>query len=161
MTNATLNDITAISVTHNTKDLFQAAYESFRKFHPYMQMIIIDGSDRNDLCYSYISSLASNLTTVGVCGYNLGHGRGMDAAIRMCRTRFALIFDSDVIFVKSPVQLMLDMMEEDTYGVGYTEKSGFDGYEYGAQPPHRNQGFVYMLHPSFHWLPIWEYYTLR
>src|SRR4030042_6387207 len=79
----------------------------------------------------------------------------------MCRTRFALIFDSDIVFIKSPVQLMLDMMEEDTYGVGYTEKSGFDGYEYGAQPHHKNQGFLYMLHPFFHLLQISEYYKFH
>lgn len=122
-----------------------------------MQMIIIDGSDKYDPCYSYASSLASDITTVGVCGYNIGHGRGMDAAIGMCKTRFALIFDSDVVFLKSPVQIMLDMMDEDTYGVGYVEKTGFDGYEYGAHPHHKDQGFMYMLHPFFHLLQISEY----
>jgi hypothetical protein len=126
-----------------------------------MQMIIIDGSDKNDPCYSYVSSLASEITTVGVCGYNIGHGRGMDAGIRMCRTRFALIFDSDIVFIKSPVRLMLDMMEEDTYGVGYIEKTGFDGYEYGAHSHHKNQGFMYMLHPFFHLLQISEYYKFH
>jgi len=126
-----------------------------------MQMIIIDGSDQTDPCYSYVTSLASDLTTVGVCGYNIGHGRGMDAAIRMCRTRFALIFDSDIVFLKSPVQLMLDMMEPDTYGVGYIEKTGFDGYEYGAHPHHKNEGFMYMLHPYFHLLQISEYYKFH
>lgn len=126
-----------------------------------MQLIIIDGSDKDDSCYSYVISLASELTTVGICGYNIGHGRGMNAAIGMCRTRFALIFDSDIVFIKSPVQLMLDMMEEDTYGVGYIEKSGFDGYEYGAHPHHKNQGFMYMLHPFFHLLQISEYYKFH
>lgn len=126
-----------------------------------MPIIIIDGSDRTDPCYSYVTSLASHLTTVGVCGYNIGHGRGMDAAIRLCKTRFALIFDSDIVMLKSPVQLMLDMMEEDTYGVGYTEKTGFDGYEYGAQPHHKDQGFMYMLHPFFHLLQISEYYKFH
>ena len=148
-------------MSHNTVDLLQNAYESIRKFHPDMPIIIIDGSDKDDPCYSYASSLASAVTTVGVCGYNIGHGRGMDAGIRLCKTRFALIFDSDIVMLKSPVQLMLDMMEEDTYGVGYLEKSAYDGYEYGAKPQHKNKPYMYMLHPFFHLLQVSEYHKFH
>ena len=126
-----------------------------------MPLIIIDGSDKSDPCYSYVISLASELITVGVCEYNIGHGRGMDAGIRMCKTRFALIFDSDIVMLKSPVEQMLAMMEDDTYGVGYTEKSGLDGYEYGAHAHHKDQDFMYMLHPFFHLLQISEYFKFH
>jgi len=123
-----------------------------------MPIIIIDGSDASDPCYKYVCSLASNITTVAVAGYNIGHGRGMDIAIRMCKTRFALIFDSDIEMVKSPVEQMLAMMESDTYAVGYMEKTGFDGYEYGAHPHHKNEGFMWMMHPFFHLLQVSEYF---
>jgi len=126
-----------------------------------MPIIIIDGSDKSDPCYSYVISLASELITVGICEYNIGHGRGMDAGIRMCKTRFALIFDSDIVMLKSPVEQMLAMMENDTYGCGYTEKSGLDGYEYGAHAHHKNQDFMYMLHPFFHLLQISEYFKFH
>jgi hypothetical protein len=123
-----------------------------------MKLIIIDGSDQNDPCRNYVKSLASEKTIVALCNYNIGHGRGMDAAIRMCKTQFALIFDSDTEFVKSPVEEMLNMMEEDTLGVGYMEKTAFDGYEYGAKPQHKNQGYMYMMHPFFHLLQVPEYF---
>lgn len=123
-----------------------------------MQLIIIDGSDHNDLCRAYVRTIADEKTTVALCEYNIGHGRGMDMAIRMCKTEFALIFDSDIEFVKSPVAQMLDMMEEDTLGVGYMEKSGLDGYEYGAKPHHKSQPFMYMMHPFFHLLQVSEYF---
>jgi len=126
-----------------------------------MPIIIIDGSDPGDECREYVKSLSSNITTVGLADYNIGHGRGMDAAIRMCKTRFALIFDSDIIMRKSPVQEMLDMMEPDTYGVGYVEKSGYDGFEYGAKSEHTGQPFMIMLHPFFHLLQISEYYKFH
>ena len=126
-----------------------------------MPLIIIDGSDKSNPCYSYVISLADERTMVGVCGYNIGHGRGMDAGIRMCKTRFALIFDSDIVMLKSPAEQMLSMMEEDTYGVGYTEKSGLDGYEYGAHSHHKDQDFMYMLHPFFHLLQISEYFKFH
>lgn len=126
-----------------------------------MPIIIIDGSDKNDPCYDYVCSLSSDITTVGVAGWNIGHGRGMDTAIRMCKTRFALIFDSDIIMIKSPVQAMLDMMEPDTYGVGYVEKSAYDGFEYDAKAEHNGQPFMYMLHPFFHLLQISEYFKFK
>ena len=154
----TLNDVTGIVVTHNTINFIQTAIESVRRFHPTMPIIIVDGSDRNDPCQKYVISIADKFTTVVVCNFNIGHGKGMHKAIGMAKTKFALIFDSDIEMIKSPVQQMLDMMEPDTYGIGYLEKTGFDGYEYGAQPHHKHQGFMYMLHPFFHLLQISEYY---
>jgi hypothetical protein len=124
-----------------------------------MQIIIIDGSPAGSECYKYISSLSSNITTVGVCGYNIGHGRGMDAGIRMVKTKFALIFDSDITMLKSPVEQMLAMMEVDTYGVGYLEKTGHDGFEYGVHP--HIEGMMYMLHPYFQLLQVSEYFKFH
>jgi GT2 family glycosyltransferase len=153
-----MSDITGITVCSNTRSLLQEAYESVRRFHPDMQIIIIDGSDPADDCYSYVKSLASNITTVGICDYNIGHGRGMDAGIRMCNTRFALIFDSDIVMLKSPVEAMLAMMEEDTYGVGYTEPTGEDGFEYGAHAHHKGETITRYLHPYFQLIQVSEYF---
>jgi glycosyltransferase involved in cell wall biosynthesis len=154
-----IKDVTGITVTYNTKQLIQNAYESVRRFHPLMKIIIIDGSDANNECHSYVENLSSDITTVAICTYNIGHGRGMDAGIRMCKTKFALIFDSDIIMVKSPVLHMLAMMEDDTYGVGYLEKTGFDGYEYGAHKHHKQEGFMMMMHPFFHLLQVKNYFN--
>jgi hypothetical protein len=157
----TLKDVTGIVVTHNTKSLIQAAYESVRKFHPDMRIIIIDGSDSTDECYSYVKSLSGQLTTIAIADYNIGHGRGMHAGICLTQTPFALIFDSDIVMVKSPVEEMLKMMEPDTYGIGYLEKTGFDGYEYGAKSHHKKQGFMWMMHPYFHLIQISQYHRFN
>jgi len=153
--------ITALVVSHNTKDLLKTAYESFRKFHPKMRLIIIDGSDETDPCYEYIVDIASKLTNVYHTKVNIGHGKGMDLGIRLIRTRYALIFDSDIEFIESPVEKMLAMMEEDTYGVGYLEKTAYDGHNYGAKPYHRGQPFMMMLHPYFHLLQVSEYFKFH
>jgi hypothetical protein len=149
------------TVCHNTASLIRTAYESVRMFHPDIPIIIVDGSDQGDECRAYVKSLASPLTIVVLCNYNVGHGRGMDMAIRMVKTKFALIFDSDIKMLKSPVQQMLKLMEPDTYGIGYLEKTGYDGFEYGAQPHHKSQGFMMMLHPYFHLLQVSEYFKFR
>jgi hypothetical protein len=124
-------------------------------------MIIVDGSDPGDECRKYVESLKSPYNTLILAAGNIGHGKGMDLAIRHCKSKFALIFDSDIVMLKSPVEQMLAMMEPDTYGVGYTEKTGMDGFEYGAHSNHRNEGFMMMLHPFFHLLQISEYYKFH
>lgn len=159
--NDTLKDVTGIVVCSNTKKIIQTAYESVRMFHPDMKIIIIDGSDPSDECYSYVSSLLSENTKVVLYGYNIGHGRGMDAGIKLVQTKYALIFDSDIIMIKSPVEQMLAMMEEDTYGVGYLEKTARDGFEYGVLPHHEGQDFMMMLHPYFHLLQVSEYFKFH
>lgn len=127
-----------------------------------MQIIIIDGSSENDPCYDYVSRLKSNpRNTIVLCKYNIGHGRGMDYAIGLCKTKVAMIFDSDIRMLKSPVEKMLAMMESDTYGVGYLEKTGLDGYEYGAHANHKTEPFMWMLHPYFQLLQISEYHKFH
>ncbi|HUX57072.1 MAG TPA: glycosyltransferase [Bacteroidales bacterium] len=151
-------NITGVVVCSNTKDLIQKAYESVRKFHPDMQIIIIDGSYINDPCYSYVCSLASHITTVGVYRYNIGHGRGMHAGINMVETKYALIFDSDIEMLQSPVADMIYMMNEDTYGVGafdYVDNRGFGKHNHSQQ--WRDEATKY-LHPFFQIINVANYY---
>jgi len=156
-----LTEVTALTVSHNTKNLLERAVDSFRKFHPDMKLIIIDGSDYSDPCFNYTRNLANGLTSVWCMGYNIGHGRGMDFGIRQIKTRYGLIFDSDVEFIKSPVSHMLDMMDENTYGIGYLEKSAYDGFEYGAKQEHRGKPSMMMLHPFFMLLQVSEYFKFH
>jgi hypothetical protein len=149
--------ITGITVCHNTKDFIERAHMSVRQFHPNMQIIIIDGSDKTDSCYTYVDRLANDKTRIFHASTNVGHGRGICYAITNVKTPFVLIFDSDIEMLKSPVQAMLDMMEDDTYGVGYTEKTAFDGHEWGANPIHAKQGWMRMLHPCFCLIQLKEY----
>jgi len=122
-----------------------------------MRLIIVDGSSANNPCFIYVQTLADDNTAVYRLGYNIGHGRGMHFGIERCETPLALIFDSDIEFVKSPVKRMLAMVEADTYGVGYLEKTAYDGFEYGAKREHAGRPWMYMLHPYFHLLQISQY----
>ena len=153
--------ITGITVCQNTKEFMQRAYESVRRFHPDMPIIIIDGSDADDPCAVYVKGLESTLTTVIQPGYNIGHGNGMCMGIDMARTSHALIFDSDIEMLKSPVDAMMAMMEPDTFGVGYTELTAPDGFEWGARSAsgdvHDKGEPMKMLHPYFHLINIANY----
>jgi hypothetical protein len=153
-----MKDVTGIVVCSNTKGLIQRAYESVRKFYPDMRIIIIDGSDVGDPCYSYVSDLSSDITTVGVCGYNIGHGRGLVAAIDMVKTKYALIFDSDIELIASPIESMAEMMEDDTFGVGHLEIVGPDGYEYNVSNRVLSVTPTLYLHPYFQLINVSNYH---
>jgi glycosyltransferase involved in cell wall biosynthesis len=149
--------ITGVTVVYNSKDLIKTAYESIRKFHPTMEIIIVDGSSINNPCYDYVSSLASKYTFPFQVGYNIGHGRGMCSGLYYVKTPFVLFFDSDIEMLKSPIKSMMEVFEEDTFGVGYIEKTGFDGYEYGIRPDHAKQDWMPYLHPYFQLVKIENY----
>lgn len=153
-----LSDIlTGIVVTHNTRYLFEKAYTSVRKFHPDLKIIVVDGSDETNPCYNYVANLESDITEVILTGYNIGHGRGMCTGIYYTTTPYALIFDSDIEMLKSPVEAMVKMLEKDSFGVGYLEKVGFDGYEFGAKAHHKVEGWMPYLHPYFQIINVNNY----
>jgi len=156
-----IKDVTGIVVCCNTKDLMEQVYNSIRRFHPSMHIIIVDGSDPKNPCASYVKTLASNKTKVTSLGYNIGHGGGMCLGIYQAETKYALVFDSDTEMVKSPVRQMLKMMEEDTFGVGWVCKTGFDGIDYGKRPRHQETGHISYLHPYFHLIDIDNYKKYR
>lgn len=148
--------ITGITVCWNTKELIERAYNSIRKFHPDMPIIIIDGSDPGDPCAAYVRGLASDITTVISLGYNIGHGRGMCLGIEKAKTKYALMFDSDIEMLKSPIEAMLAMMEEDTFGVGdVDEKADFSRFAHGQYG--QVEGPVRYLQPCFQLINISNY----
>jgi len=153
-----LKNVTGITVCFNTKDSMKRTHESVRKFCPSMPIIIINGSDANDSCTHYVESLMSDLTTVISLGRNIRHGQGMHMGINQAKTKYALIFDSDIEMIKSPVSQMLAMMEEDTFGIGSISKKGFDGHAYRAtKSQHISTGYMLYLHPYFQLINISNY----
>lgn len=148
--------MTGLCVTYNTKGLIERSYNSVRKFHPDLPILIIDGSDKSNECYKYLDSIKSEVTEVIHTDYNIGHGKGMDLGIRKIKSDLAFIFDSDIVMLKSPLSEMLSMMDSKTYGVGWIYTVGEDGFDYGT--PGRNQlKPVPYLHPYCHLLNISMY----
>ena len=150
-------NVTGITVCYNTKEYIERAIVSVRNFHPNMKIIIVDGSEHGSECYNYVGTLASSTTRVFHAERNIGHGRGIQAAIGFVETPYILTFDSDIEMLKSPLQAMLDMFEDDTYGVGYIEKTAYDGHEWGCKKEHLTQGWMRYLHPYFSLIQLKEY----
>jgi len=153
--------MTGICVTYNTKELFQRAYESIRRFHPHLHMIIVDGSDVDNPCHGYVKSLASPLNKIYQVGCNIGHGNGMHHALERCDTETALVFDSDIVMLRSPLSEMLGLLSSETYGVGWVYEVGYDGFDYGTYPHHVQKGGVPYLHPYFMLLNKAQYFKFH
>ncbi|MFA5453305.1 MAG: glycosyltransferase family 2 protein, partial [Candidatus Methanomethylophilaceae archaeon] len=126
--------VTGVIVSYNGEKILKTTINSIRKFHPDMNLIIVDGSDVNDGCYKYIQKLPDQRTKVYHVSRNIGHGRGLVLGISYVQTPFFLTIDSDIEMLKSPLQDMLDMMEDDTCVVGYVENIDREGNDYGARP---------------------------
>ena len=155
------SQVTGLTVSYDSRYLLHRSVGSVRDFHPEMQLIIIEGSPEGSECREYARTLTDQYTQVVFYNRNIGHGQGMHEGIRMINTRFALIFDTDTVMLKSPIASMVAMAEPDTYGIGYIEKTGLDGFEYGSKPHHKGQGFMWMLHPFFHLLAVNRYWAFQ
>lgn len=154
----TVNQIvTGIMVCWNTEDLVDRAYKSVRQFHANMPIIIVDGSTPEMPCYKYLDSIKDARLRVIHVGKNIGHGRGLDLGIKQARTPFALLFDSDIEMLKSPVQEMFNMMEPDTCGIGWIHPTDITGHEFGYRPEYIQHGSMRYLHPYFCLIQIQEY----
>jgi glycosyltransferase involved in cell wall biosynthesis len=147
--------MTGLVVSYNTYELLKRSIESVLKFHSSLPLLIIDGSDKGNLCYDYVQSLKSEQIHILQPGKNIGHGLGMNLGIRMIQTQYTLIFDSDIVILKSPVSQMLSMMEPDTFGCGWVTEIGTDGYDWGTFP--HQIGPVKYLHPYFQLINISNY----
>lgn len=152
-----VQNITGISVCYNTKGFMKQSYDSIRKFHPNMPILIINGSDPNNSCTLYLFSIMSKKTTIFMPGYNIGHGMGLNLGINRIKTKYAMLFDSDILMLASPVRKMLKKMKNDSFGVGSISKIGFDGVDCGKKPHHKIEGCLSYLHPFFQIINVTNY----
>jgi len=140
-----LEDITGVVVTYNTKDMLETCLKSIRTFYPDLKIIIMDGSEQNNPCYEYVRNIEDkNIKPVSL-GFNIGHGDGLDRGIKMAETDFVATIDSDIIMKKPPIEEMLKLFEEDTFGVGELQHVN----KRGINIPSGDKKAILYMHPFF------------
>lgn len=111
--------ITGITVVHNTKGLIDRAIKSIRKFYPELPLIIINGSTPGHKCDIYLKSKPYDNCIIYHIGRNIGHGEGLHYGLTMCKTKQALIFDSDIEIKKGDIiEKMQENLKDSDYGIG-------------------------------------------
>ena len=111
--------ITAVTVVYNTPKLIKECIDSFKKIYPLIPIVIIDGSPVNSECYTICDQLTRKYFKVNVLHLktNVGHGRGLDRAIKMLTTEYVLVMDSDTE-LKQPCLALMKASLGDAYGIG-------------------------------------------
>lgn len=118
-----VNDITGIVCSYNTKGLLKESVDSIKKFYPDIDIIFVDSSLKDDPCREYVLEQKNHL----IYDELVSHGWGMNYGIDAVKTKYALIFDSDIEMIKPCLEQMLeqigdnvsigDLMMTDTGGV--------------------------------------------
>ena len=148
-----IDQITGLVVSYNTKELLKRSIESLRVFYPDLPILIIDSSDENNECCHYVRELSrfdDTITSIYVPG-NIGHGKGMDKGIRNIRTKYVLLFDSDIEIISPCLEEMIYIFSRITYGVGQVitvDRNGSNCVD----------GIAY-LHPHFCIIQIDRYFS--
>jgi glycosyltransferase involved in cell wall biosynthesis len=151
------DNITAIIVSYNTADILRSCVESIRLEYPKLKIIIIDGSDETNDCFTYTQTLRDDITLVKNYRQNIGHGPGMNLGIGFCKTRYFLLIDSDVIIRRHGIieymAILMDGNRDKCFGVGRVVMVNNDGGNVDKD------GIRY-LHPHFALIDKMKYILL-
>jgi len=120
------NDITVLICQRNTKILIQLCLESLLTYYPDIPILVVDGNSNDDsiLYLRYKSLVCPNIRlwerkTMESEEFN-SHGNSMHEAIGMIKTKYVLLFDSDMIVKRHGfIEGMINQFEnEKLYATG-------------------------------------------
>jgi len=144
-------DVTAVTVFCMNDEYIKICLSSFMDLYPKVRTIVVDNSSPDHACANILRNLWSyGQITLIENGENLGHGTGLIQGIEKVKTKYVLLFDSDVHFKTDELLPdMLALMDEDTYGVGYTMWHGYGGRHVRPHSVHEPQpeGSMRFMHP--------------
>lgn len=129
----TSDDISAVIVNYRTPDLLETAATSFRKFYPYVELMIVDNGS-NDRSTEVIENLITSYpakTKSMMLDKNHYHGPAMDRAMKSLDKDVVFFLDSDTETHRGGfMELMLQELNRDEkiYGVGQIDRVNKRGF---------------------------------
>ncbi len=137
--NQETEDITAIIVNYRTPELTRMALWSLHSLYPDLKILLIDNNSPTAEL-TQIEKYLEHLKGVQLIKNktNRHHGPAMDQALQMCRSRFALLFDSDCIaYRKGFIEAMKKAHGEDSYMTGEMQYLNHRGFNVSENEPER------------------------
>lgn len=139
-------DFTGISVACKTPELIQVAYLSFRKFYT-APLIIVNGlaadDDMTTRLLRHYERRDPRLTVI-YRPDNVGHGPGMNLALRACKTPVAYVFDSDTRMDIPPVGAMMEAAARVPAWYAVGSVGAVDDKGYAGKP----ESYIPYVHPA-------------
>ena len=113
-----MNDITLISCSYNTPQITLTMLKSFRKLHPELESldIILMENSTNEETVELLKE--NNVPFVRNIGFT--HNQGMEVAFDMCKTKYAIVVDTDIVFRKNITDLY-NLVKENNWNLVGTE----------------------------------------
>lgn len=112
-----MEDLTLITCSYNTPDITLTMLKSWTYVHNRVQQLVIcDNSTNNDT-----KSLLYNYQIPYVSRPGMSHGDGVNEALQLCKTKYALLVDTDVIFLKDHSTIFQQFKDMDLAVMGKVE----------------------------------------
>ena len=133
-----LDKVTVVSVNLMTPGLTRAMYVSLREFYPDVRVILVDNGSR-DASTDFIREQARihPRTECILNKRNLGHGGGLNQAIRKATTPLVFTIDSDCVVKQGGfLELMVQRFGKDLqlFALGSLDHRGTSGIKRGPHP---------------------------
>lgn len=119
-----MKDLTLITCSYNTPKIIETMMKSFKFHHNISNFpIIIMENSTNEETTEFLKSL--DISFVRTFGGS--HATQMEKALKMCKTRYAIVVDTDIVFTKSIESIFEDFKEKELTlaGVECGDRGGF------------------------------------
>ena len=153
-------DVTAIIVNYNTLGLLQTAANSFTKYYPNIELIIVDNHSTIDELgtHMYMDACKDNpsrpcKTRLIYNNTNIGHGPAMHQAIQMVTTKYFYTLDTDTeTFQTGHLEQMIRLLgaADNHYASGWlrwVNSGGISADWYVPRPNDIEHTFIPYIHP--------------
>ena len=112
-----MDDLTLITCSYNTPDITLTMLKSWMHVHNRTQRLIVcDNSTNSDTKNLLYDHKVPYITYPG-----MSHGDGVNEALKLCKTRYALLVDTDVVFLKDHSSIFQQFKEMDLAIMGKVE----------------------------------------
>lgn len=166
------NIVTAITVNYKTLDLLKESITAFRKLYSSIPLIVIDGSSYDESSnWLYEFAKKDKNTRVLFNNYNIHHGPGIDAGLRLVTTKYAFTFDTDTIIkddILDSVFTYVSLINKEFYSIGTLHNVNNAGVDimnpchYGSVLPVTNiedrQEGIHYIHPRAKLIEVKNYF---
>ena len=112
-----MEDLTLITCSYNTPTITLTMLKSFMSTHNKTQRLVLCDNSTNDDTKKLLDD--SKVPYVSNPGYS--HGQGINEAIKLCKTKYALLVDTDIVFLKDHTDIFNQFVEMDLTVMGKVE----------------------------------------
>jgi len=100
-------DFTLLACSYNTPMITTTLLKSWAFYHDIQTKIILIDNSTDELTYKILTE--NNIPVIRVFGDT--HGNGVNRALELCTTKYALLVDTDIIFLKSHEKLLNEFIQ--------------------------------------------------